>query len=43
VSRPRRWPEPTPRYLSAHCPVRVRFHEVDTLRVVWHGHYLTYF
>jgi acyl-CoA thioester hydrolase len=23
--------------------VRVRFQEVDTLQIVWHGHYLTYF
>lgn len=43
MSRPRRWPEPPPRHLAATCQVRVRFQEVDTLRVVWHGHYLTYF
>jgi acyl-CoA thioester hydrolase len=29
-------------WLEAQCEVRVRFQEVDALRVVWHGHYLTY-
>ncbi len=29
--------------LEAATTVRVRFQEVDSLRVVWHGHYLTYF
>jgi acyl-CoA thioester hydrolase len=43
VRRPRRWPEPPPRFLAASTQVRVRFQEVDSLRVVWHGHYLTYF
>jgi len=23
--------------------INVRFHEVDSLRIVWHGHYLKYF
>jgi len=39
----RTWPEPAQRFLANTCQVRVRFHEVDALRVVWHGHYLTYF
>jgi acyl-CoA thioester hydrolase len=30
-------------YLDSHCQVRVRFQEVDALRVTWHGHYLSYF
>lgn len=29
--------------LSETISVRVRFHEVDSLRIVWHGHYLKYF
>lgn len=24
-------------------PIRVRFNEVDSLHIVWHGHYVTYF
>ncbi len=31
------------RYLEDHCELRVRFAEVDALRVVWHGHYVAYF
>lgn len=38
----RRWREPADRYLEARARVRVRFHEVDALQVVWHGHYVTY-
>ena len=30
-------------YLEHTTTLRVRFHEVDSLRVVWHGHYATYF
>ena len=30
-------------YLSETTQVRVRFHEVDSMRIVWHGHYVTYF
>lgn len=30
-------------YLEATTQVRVRFQEVDSLRIVWHGHYLSYF
>ncbi len=30
-------------YLEHRTQVRVRFQEVDALRVVWHGHYLSYF
>ena len=29
--------------LSELTPINVRFHEVDSLRIVWHGHYLKYF
>lgn len=29
--------------LKATTEVKVRFSEVDSLRVVWHGHYLQYF
>jgi acyl-CoA thioester hydrolase len=29
--------------LSAITEVKVRFSEVDSLRIVWHGHYLKYF
>lgn len=29
--------------LSATTEVKVRFNEVDSLRIVWHGHYLKYF
>ncbi len=29
--------------LSATARVKVRFNEVDSLRIVWHGHYLKYF
>ena len=30
-------------YLEQCTQVRVRFQEVDSLQVVWHGHYLSYF
>lgn len=30
-------------YLEHRTIVRVRFDEVDSLRIVWHGHYLKYF
>jgi acyl-CoA thioester hydrolase len=39
----RRWADPAPRYLEETTDVRVRFQEVDGLRIVWHGHYLSYF
>ena len=29
--------------LSEQIKINVRFHEVDSLRIVWHGHYLKYF
>ena len=35
--------KPRGAYLEQRTTVRVRFHEVDSLRIVWHGHYLTYF
>ncbi len=31
------------RYLTETTPIRVRFHEVDSMHIVWHGHYVTYF
>lgn len=37
-----RFPAPAPRWLEAEVPVRVRFHEVDSLRIAWHGHYVTW-
>ena len=42
MRRRHRWGLLGPRYLVAHTQVRVRFQEVDSLRVVWHGHYLSY-
>ncbi len=30
-------------YLSETTPVRVRFQEVDSMNIVWHGHYISYF
>lgn len=29
--------------LSATARIKIRFNEVDSLRIVWHGHYLKYF
>lgn len=29
--------------LTVSHDIRVRFSEVDSLRIVWHGHYITYF
>ena len=34
---------PKGRHIEHRTSLRVRFQEVDTLQVVWHGHYLTYF
>lgn len=39
----RKQPVPTGRYLEYSTRVRVRFQEVDSLQIVWHGHYLSYF
>jgi len=39
----RRHRAPQGRYLEHRTRVRVRFQEVDTLEIVWHGHYLAYF
>jgi acyl-CoA thioester hydrolase len=30
-------------YIEDKTSLRVRFNEVDTLRIVWHGHYANYF
>ncbi len=34
---------PKGRYLERSINLRVRFNEVDSLRIVWHGHFLKYF
>jgi acyl-CoA thioester hydrolase len=34
-------PAPQP-YLEETCVVPIRFHEVDSMLVVWHGHYVAY-
>jgi len=41
--RPRRHAPPPRPYLEDEVAIGVRFHEVDSLRIVWHGHYVTYF
>lgn len=38
----RRVPLPNGNYLEHTVRVRVRFQEVDSLGIVWHGHYLSY-
>lgn len=38
----RRWTLPQGPFLESRAELRVRFQEVDSLRIVWHGHYLTY-
>ncbi len=35
--------DPDADFLEETTRVRVRFQEVDSLRVTWHGHYLSYF
>jgi acyl-CoA thioester hydrolase len=39
----RRLGPPPASHLAATTTTRVRFHEVDSMGIVWHGHYLTYF
>jgi acyl-CoA thioester hydrolase len=35
--------QPAPQaYLEETCAIPIRFHEVDSMRVVWHGHYVAY-
>jgi acyl-CoA thioester hydrolase len=34
-------PAPKP-YLEETCVIPIRFHEVDSMLVVWHGHYVAY-
>jgi acyl-CoA thioester hydrolase len=35
--------QPVPRpYLEETCTISVRFHEVDSMLIVWHGHYVAY-
>lgn len=41
--KPRRFGPPAARFLQETVEVRVRFQEVDSMNVVWHGHYLSYF
>ena len=43
MRRRNRWGPPGPESIPVTCQVRVRFQEADALRVVWHGHYLSYF
>ena len=38
-----RYRPPRGPFLEARSQLKVRFHEVDSLRIVWHGHYFTYF
>jgi acyl-CoA thioester hydrolase len=33
---------PNAPYLEERTTLRVRFHEVDALHIVWHGHYVSY-
>ena len=40
--RGQRW-TPARRFLEHSSSIEVRFPEVDSLGIVWHGHYLTYF
>ena len=39
----RPWPKQADGYLECAAEVTVRFQEVDSMGVVWHGHYLTFF
>ena len=39
----RGFPEDSRMYLSETTQVRVRFQEVDSMSIVWHGHYISYF
>jgi acyl-CoA thioester hydrolase len=42
-ARRRRANDPTGPYLEHRAYLRVRFQDVDSIHVVWHGHYLSYF
>lgn len=35
--------QPQTAALTATAPIRVRFSEVDSMQVVWHGEYVRYF
>lgn len=41
--REMRLPDHSGSKLKASCPVRVRFSEVDSVRIAWHGSYAMYF
>jgi acyl-CoA thioester hydrolase len=41
--RGRSWRPRSDRFLEETTEVAVRFHEVDSMGVVWHGHYIAYF
>lgn len=41
--RGRHWRARSDGFLDATTEVTVRFHEVDAMTVVWHGHYIAYF
>ena len=43
ASRDSKTPRTTRPYLEETTTVRVRFQAVDSLRSVWHGHYVSYF
>lgn len=43
MSPRRRRDEPAGPYLEHRAYLRVRFQDVDSIHVVWHGHYLSYF
>jgi acyl-CoA thioester hydrolase len=40
---PKRRRRPKGRYLEHRTEIRVRFSEVDSLHIVWHGHFIRYF
>ncbi len=41
--RPRRGHPPRTPWIAHTTELRVRFHEVDSLGIAWHGHYLAWF
>jgi acyl-CoA thioester hydrolase len=41
--KPRKCRKPKGAYLEHSVKLQVRFQEVDSLGIVWHGHYITYF
>lgn len=41
--RERRKPDNSDAALTASCPIKVRFSEVDSVNITWHGSYVLYF